>query len=141
MRIWKHDFTIESLNQTIQGTISSLIGMEYTEFGDNFLKARIPVDHRTVQPAGILHGGASVVLAESIGSLASYLCIDHDNAYAVGLEVNANHVRPATSGFVYGEVHPLHLGRTTHVWDIRIRNEEGKLVCVSRLTVAIVAHG
>ena len=140
MRIWKHEFTIETLNQLREGTIVEHLGIEYTDFGDNWLKARMPVDARTVQPARILHGGASVTLAETLGSIASHLCIDETTSYAVGLEVNARHLRPASSGFVHGEVHPIHLGRTTHIWDIRIRNEQEKLVCISRLTVAIRSH-
>jgi 1,4-dihydroxy-2-naphthoyl-CoA hydrolase len=140
MRIWKHDFTVEAMNTICTDTIASHIGIEYVDFGDDWLKARMPVDSRTVQPARILHGGASVVLAESIGSMASFLCTDPESSNVVGLEINANHIRPVTSGYVYGEVHPIHLGRTTHVWDIRIKNEEGKLVCICRLTVAIIAH-
>ena len=99
----------------------------------------MPVDKRTHQPFGILHGGASVVLVETLGSIASFLCLpDPEKQHAVGLEINANHLRPVKQGFVYGTVRPIHLGRTTHIWDIRITNEENKLVCISRLTVAIV---
>ena len=99
----------------------------------------MPVDHRTHQPFGILHGGASVVLAETLGSIASYLCLkDPTKEQAVGLEINANHIRSVKEGFVYGKVTPIHIGRSTHIWEIRITNQENKLVCVSRLTVAIV---
>jgi 1,4-dihydroxy-2-naphthoyl-CoA hydrolase len=101
--------------------------------------AKMPVDHRTVQPFGILHGGASVVLAETLGSMASFLCIkEAGKQHAVGLEINANHIRSVKEGFVYGRVTPIHIGRSTHIWDIKITNEENKLVCISRLTVAIV---
>ena len=103
-----------------------------------FLKARMPVDHRTIQPYGLLHGGASCVLAETLGSVCSVLVVDHTKFYCVGIEINANHVRPAKSGYVTGVCTPLHIGRQTHVWDIKIYNEEEKLTCVSRLTVAVV---
>ena len=112
--------------------------MEFTEIGANFLKARMPVDNRTRQPYGLLHGGASVALAETLGSVASAFVIDRDRYYCVGLEINANHLRPVKEGYVYGTATPLHLGKTTHVWDIRIHDEREKLVCVSRLTVAIL---
>ena len=116
------------------------LGIEFTEIGADFLRARMPVDQRTLQPYGLLHGGASVTLAETLGSSASALCVDGGKA-VVGIEINANHVRGATSGWVIGTARALHIGRSTHVWDIRIENEEGKLICVSRLTVAIIAKG
>ncbi len=116
------------------------LGIEFTEADEGYLLARMPVDSRTHQPFGILHGGASVVLAESLGSVASYLLLDDPTKQrAVGLEINANHLRPVREGWVYGRCTPIHTGRTTHVWDIRITNEDDKLVCVSRLTIAIVA--
>jgi len=114
------------------------IGIEWTEVGDNYLKARMPVDHRTKQPYGLLHGGASAVLAETLGSVGSALVVDHSKFYCVGLEINANHVRSAREGYVTGHASPIHLGRQTHVWDIRIYGQDEKLVCVSRLTVAIL---
>jgi 1,4-dihydroxy-2-naphthoyl-CoA hydrolase len=114
------------------------LGIDCTELGADFLKAKMPVDHRTKQPYGLLHGGASCVLAETLGSFASALVIDHSAFYCVGLEINANHVRSAKEGFVTGIASPLHLGNSTHVWDIRIYDEREKLVCVSRLTVAIL---
>jgi 1,4-dihydroxy-2-naphthoyl-CoA hydrolase len=116
------------------------IGIEFTEVGDDYLKARMPVDHRTRQPYGLLHGGASVSLAETLGSMASALVIDRQQYYCVGLEINANHVRGVREGWVTGIARPLHIGKTTHVWDIRIHDASDKLVCVSRLTVAIVAN-
>ena len=119
-------------------TLAEQIGIEFTEVGADFLKGRMPVDHRTHQPYGILHGGASCVLAETLGSVASALIIDQSKFICVGLEINANHIRSVKEGFVYGTATPLHLGRTTHVWDIRIVDEREKLVCVSRLTVAIL---
>ncbi|MCE6991704.1 hotdog fold thioesterase [Dyadobacter sp. CY323] len=133
--------TIDQLHALSQNTISNHLGIEFTEIGADYVVARMPVDNRTHQPFGILHGGASVVLAETLGSIASYLTIADDNQQAVGLEINANHLRPVKEGFVYGKVTPIHVGRTTHIWDIRITNEQDKLVCISRLTVAIVNAG
>ncbi len=114
------------------------IGIEYTEIGEDYIIAKMPVDKRTQQPFGYLHGGASVVLAETLGSVASFLIVAKEDKAAVGLEINANHARPVSSGFVYGKVTPLHLGKRTHIWDIQITDEEENLVCVSRLTTAII---
>lgn len=114
------------------------IDINFIEAGDDFLRATMPVDARTHQPYGLLHGGASVALAETMGSVASMLCVDPSENGAVGIEINANHVRGVKSGIVAGTVRPLHVGRSTHVWEIRIENEDGKLVCVSRLTVAVI---
>lgn len=134
--------TLDALQNFSKETIAAHLGIEFTEIGTDYVTARMPVDRRTHQPFGILHGGASVVLAETLGSIASFLCIpDSANQNAVGLEINANHLRPVKSGYVYGTVRPIHIGRTTHIWDIRISNEENKLVCISRLTVAIVNAG
>lgn len=131
--------TLDALQTFGKNTISDHIGIEFTEIGTDYITARMPVDKRTHQPFGILHGGASVVLAETLGSVASFLCIaDPEKQHAVGLEINANHVRSVKEGFVYGTVRPIHLGRTTQIWDIQITNEAGKLVCISRLTCAIV---
>ena len=114
------------------------IGIEFVECGDDWIRARMPVDHRTQQPFQRLHGGASVALAETIGSLAGNLCLDNSTAMAVGLEISANHIRSVRSGTVTGTARALHLGRNTQVWDIRIEDEEGRLVCVSRLSLAVV---
>lgn len=139
MSIWfKKDLLLSDFNQFGKGTMGEHIGIEWVELGDNFLKAKIPVDHRTIQPYGLLHGGASCVLAETIGSVASSMVIDHASFQCVGLEINANHIHSATAGYVTGIATPLHLGRSTHVWDIKIYNENEKMVCVSRLTVAII---
>ncbi len=139
--IWfQQDLSTTLLSSLGKGTMSELIGIEWTEVGPDFLKARMPVDHRTRQPYGLLHGGASCVLAETIGSIASAMVVDHSKFYCVGLEINANHVSRATDGFVTGVCMPLHLGKRTHVWDIRISNENEKLVCVSRLTVAVLSR-
>lgn len=139
MAIWFHkDLSVEKIGQTGKGTMSEYLGIEWVEIGDDFLKAKMPVDHRTKQPYGLLHGGASCVLAETIGSHASAMVIDPARFQCVGLEINANHVHSATGGFVTGVATPLHLGKATHVWDIKIYNENGKMVCVSRLTVVII---
>jgi len=114
------------------------LGIEFLEIGDDYIKAKMPVDHRTIQPFGLLHGGASVALAETLGSVAANLCVDRATKMCVGLEVNANHIRPATNGFVYGIAKPIHVGASTQVWEIRIQNEQEKLVCISRLTLAIL---
>lgn len=126
------------LTELVKGTMDDYLGIEWTEVGENYLKATMPVDHRTVQSYGLLHGGASCVLAEAIGSVASAMVVDHAKFYCVGLEINANHVRGVREGYVTGVATPLHLGATTHVWDIKIYDEKDKLICVSRLTVAIL---
>jgi 1,4-dihydroxy-2-naphthoyl-CoA hydrolase len=139
MRIWyKKDLVIEDLLSVGKDTMGEYLGIEWTEIGDDFIKARMPVDHRTKQPYGLLHGGASCVLSETIGSLASAMVIDHSKFVCVGLEINANHVRSAREGYVTGVASPLHLGSNTHVWDVRIYDDVKKLVCVSRLTVAVI---
>lgn len=141
MSIWfKKDLTIESIGLLGKQTMSDHIGIEWKELGEDFLKASMPVDHRTKQPYGLLHGGASCVLAETIGSLASALVVDHTRYYCVGLEINANHIRSAREGYVTGIARPLHIGSSTHVWDIKIYDGNEKLVCVSRLTVAVIAR-
>ncbi len=132
--------TIEEINTTqiIDGQMARHLGIEMTEIGIDFMTAKMPVDHRTIQRIGILHGGASLALAETVGSIAASYCVDRDFFYIVGQEINANHIRPVRSGFVYATATPLHLGKSSQVWDIRIKNEEGKLVCVSRFTVAVL---
>lgn len=141
MYIWfKKDLLLEHFSELGKGTMGEYLGIEWTELGDNFLKAKMPVDHRTRQPYGLLHGGASCALAETIGSVASAMVVDHAKFYCVGLEINANHIRSAREGFVTGVASPLHLGNSTHVWDIKIYDEKEKLVCVSRLTVAVIAR-
>lgn len=137
--LWKIPVDPDALNAMPRG-IATLIGIEFTGADDDSLTARMPVDERTHQPYGILHGGASVVLAESLGSVASNLVIDPEKYIGVGLEVNANHLRPVKSGWVTGVCRAVHIGAKTHVWDIRITDERGKAVCISRLTVAIVAR-
>lgn len=136
MTLWKTRATLEQLTESSKDTLMEHLGIEYMEIGDDFLKARMPVDTRTKQPAGLLHGGASAALAETLGSIAAGLCVDRETKTIVGLEINANHIRPVTDGWVTGVATPIHVGNTTQLWDIRIYNEQEKLVCVSRLTVA-----
>lgn len=139
MSIWfKKDLSLADLLHLGKGTMAEHIGIEWAEAGDSFLKAKMPVDHRTNQPYGLLHGGASCVLAETVGSVASAMVIDHSRFYCVGLEINANHIRSAKEGFVTATATPVHIGANTHVWDIRIHDSAGKLICISRLTVAII---
>lgn len=130
--------TPEHVNKLNKNTIMEQIGIEAIEVGTDYIIARMPVDHRTHQPFGLLHGGASVVLAETLGSVASSLILEPQGKYCVGLEINANHLRGVRSGWVYGKASPIHIGRSTHVWEIKITNEEGKLVCISRLTMAVM---
>ncbi|MBL7767442.1 MAG: hotdog fold thioesterase [Flavipsychrobacter sp.] len=120
-----------------KGTMGEHLGIEWVELGDDFIKARMPVDHRTKQPYGLLHGGASVALAETLGSVGAALSVDPSRYIAVGMEINANHIRSVRDGYVTGTTRPVHRGGTTQVWEIRIEDEKGKLVCISRLTVAI----
>lgn len=136
--IWIRNYTVEELNNRPKNHLGSLLEIEFTSIGDDFLEAKMPVNENTRQPYGILHGGASVVLAETLGSVASNMCLDEDRFMGVGLEVNANHLRPVSFGFVTGTCKPLHIGAKTHVWEIRMTNDKGKMNCISRLTVAIV---
>ncbi|MFM7856315.1 MAG: hotdog fold thioesterase [Flammeovirgaceae bacterium] len=114
------------------------IGIEFTQIGEDFIEAKMPVDSRTHQPLGLLHGGASVVLAETLGSVAATCCVDRNTQYCVGLEINANHIKSVKTGFVYGVAKPIHIGKKTHVWEIRITNEAKEMVCISRITMAII---
>ncbi len=141
MAIWREVPDVNRVNAMQKNTISELLDIRFEAFTDDSVSASMPVDARTHQPYGLLHGGASVVLAESLGSMASALCIDTSRFYCVGLEVNANHLRGLRSGRVTAVARPVHLGRTTHVWDIRLHGEDGKTSCISRLTVAVVPLG
>ena len=139
MVIWhKKDLTLQDFEGLGRNTMGDHIGIRFSELGENYLKATMPVDERTKQPYGLLHGGASVALAETLGSVASALVIDTDNFICVGQEINANHIRGVRSGYVTGITHPIHLGASSHVWEIKIYDEAEKLVCISRLTVAIL---
>ena len=137
-RMFPKGATIEEINQMNAGNMLEHLGIEFIEIAEDSLTARMPVDHRTRQPMGLLHGGASVALAESLGSVASYLCVDSEKYACVGLEINANHIKSAREGWVYGTVRSLHLGQRTHVWEIRVTNADQQLVCISRLTVAVI---
>ena len=140
MSIFRSRQSLESLNAT-SGTLISTLGIKLTEIGDDFLRATMPVDERTLQPYGLLHGGASVALAETVGSMAAAMCVDTNEFQVVGQEINANHVRSARSGWVTGTARPVHLGGRTHVWSIEIVNDASKLVCISRLTMAVIKKG
>ena len=136
--IWKKPIDLKELNKWHDNTMQRHLGIEFIEVGDDYIKATMPVDHRTVQPMGLLHGGASVTLSESLGSLASVLCVDIEKKAVVGLEINANHIRSVREGLVTGITRPIHLGRSTQVWEIKIYNESGQLVCIGRITNAIL---
>jgi 1,4-dihydroxy-2-naphthoyl-CoA hydrolase len=139
MPIWFKPVSVDALKSIEKKDhLASFLGIEFVRFGDDEVEARMPVDDRTKQPFGILHGGASVVLAETIGSFASHYVIDHTKYIAVGMEVNANHLRPVMQGYVTAICRPVHLGKSSHVWDIRISDDKGKAVCISRLTVSII---
>lgn len=139
MQIWKAPIpTTDDLNALSDSTMAEILEMKFVEIGENYLKADMPVNSKTQQPYGLLHGGASAALAETVGSVASSLCIDRDKQICVGLEINCNHIRGKKSGVVTATASPLHIGSSTHVWDIKIHDERDKLICVSRLTMAIL---
>ena len=135
-----HQPSVEILNQNGKNSMGEFLGIEFTEIGKDYLVARMPVDNRTRQPYGILHGGASVVLAETVGSVGANLCVDLTKFRCVGLDINANHLKSVKEGFVYAKGTPIHIGRTTQVWEIKITNENNDLVCISRLTVAVIGN-
>lgn len=138
MRVWKKHIDIDELTRSHIDTAVAHLGMEFLEVGDDFVRGRVPVDKRTQQPFGLLHGGVSVVLAEALGSCgAHYSCPEGHRA--VGLDINANHLKSATSGWVTGIARPVHMGRSTHVWAIELTNDKGELTCVSRITMAVLA--
>jgi len=137
--IWfKKDIKISDLGKLLDNTMGGYLGLKFTEIGDDYLKMSMPVEDKTRQPYGYIHGGANCVLIETVGSIASALVIDAAKQYCVGIEINANHLRSVTDGLVTATASPLHLGRTTHVWDVKIFTEEGKLSCAGRLTVAVL---
>ncbi|MFN9492385.1 MAG: hotdog fold thioesterase [Sphingobacteriales bacterium] len=139
MNIWFHkNLRAEDLQPLGKNTLGEHLGMQFTEVGENYLKATMPVDHRTHQPYGLLHGGASVALAETLGSVGAALTLDPDQFICVGMEINANHLRSVRSGKVTGTATPLHRGSSSQVWEIKIHDDHGKLVCISRLTVAVL---
>ncbi len=136
--IWHQRPTVELLNRMGQGTILEHIGLTMTEVGDDFLRGTMPADTRTFQPFGVVHGGANVVLAETLGSSAGYCCVDGERFQVYGQEVSATHIRSVSSGLVTGTARPIHLGRTSQVWEIRLEDERGKLTCISKLILAVV---
>ncbi len=138
MRIWQQAVSVDILQRISQNTAVAHLGIEFLEVGDDFLSARVPVDHRTHQPYGLLHGGVSVVLAETLGSCGAGFAIPEGYS-AVGLDINANHLKGVKSGWVTGVARPVHIGRSTHVWQIDMHNEAGELTCVSRITMAILS--
>lgn len=138
MPIFNPNITVELLNKMSPNTMTAHLGIVFTQIGDDFIEATMPVDHRTHQPMGLLHGGASVVLAETLGSIAAYCCLDMSTQHCVGLEINANHIKGVKSGFVTGKTTAIHIGKKTHVWEIKITNEQNELVCVSRITMAVI---
>ncbi len=138
MSIWFRQFTIDEVKKFQHDTMGEHLGIEIMDIGSDYLEARMPVDGRTMQPDRILHGGASVALAETLGSVGGSMCVDRERFQIVGVEINANHLRPATGGHVTGRANPIHLGRRTQVWNIEIRDDRGRRVCVSRLTIAII---
>lgn len=139
MSIWKQKVTIDQLNRLNENTMGTAIGLEFTEVGDDYLEATIPVDHRTVQSMGLLHGGASVALAETLGSVAGILVIeDTEKQAVVGIEINANHLRAVKDGMVTGRVEPVRIGRSVQVWRITIRDQKDRQICESRLTTMVI---
>ncbi|TSA50172.1 MAG: hotdog fold thioesterase [Sphingobacteriales bacterium] len=136
--IWFKPVDLKQLNDLHKNTMQEFVGIEFIEVGDDYIKAKMPVNERTKQPLGLLHGGANVVLAESLGSIASLLCLNTDEKTCVGLEINANHIRAVREGFVHGITKPIHIGRTTMIWEIKIYDDAGKLTCISRITNAIL---
>jgi len=139
MSIWyKKDYTLDEINGLAKDTMAQKLGMEFIEISEDLLKMTMPVNNNTKQPYGLLHGGASAALAETIGSVASSMCINNEKQICVGIEINCNHIRGISDGFVVATARPLHLGGTSHVWDIRIEDEKERLICISRLTVAIL---
>lgn len=137
MSIWTRKLDLEEMMQKSRNTAVGHLGIEYLEVGDDFVRGRMPVDERTVQSFGILHGGSSVLLAETLGSMAANCCLRDPSKVALGLDINANHIRPVSKGWVYGTARAIHIGGSTQVWEIVLENEQGKTTCVSRLTMAV----
>jgi 1,4-dihydroxy-2-naphthoyl-CoA hydrolase len=137
--IWKRELSLDAINQRGKGTLTEHLGIHFNAMGSDYLSAIMPIDQRTIQPMGILHGGATCALAETVGSVAANLCIDLQNHLCVGLDINVNHIRSVKSGMITAIAKPLHLGKTTQVWEIKIYNEEKKLIAASRLTMAVLS--
>src|SRR3990167_4962194 len=139
MKIWQTEISLEHVNDRAKNTMSSYLGIEFIDIGDQYLTARMPIDHRTKQPLGIMHGGASCVLAETVGSTAAQYCIDFSKFYCVGLDINTNHIRAIKEGDVIAIAKPFHLGKSTQVWSIEIKDKTDQLVSINRLTMAVLA--
>jgi 1,4-dihydroxy-2-naphthoyl-CoA hydrolase len=138
MKIFKEGITLDMLNQLAKNTMAEHLAIEFIAMGEDSLEAKMPVDKRTHQPLGLLHGGASVALAETLGSVAAMCCVDTEKQFCVGLEINANHIKSVREGFVRGVTKPIHVGKKTHVWEIRIVNNSDELICISRITMAVL---
>lgn len=138
MRIWKKEISLSLIEERSKNTLIETLGIQFVDIGDDFLVARMPVDHRTKQPVGIMHGGASCALAETVGSTAANFCVDMDHFYCVGLDINTNHIRAIREGYVTATAKPYHIGKTTHVWSIEIVNEKNQLISINRLTMAVL---
>ena len=136
--MFRPNVTVDSVNERHQNTLVSHLGIEVIEVGNDYMVAKMPVDNRTKQPLGLLHGGASVVLAETLGSVAANCVVDNRKQFCVGLEINANHIKSAREGYVYGTTRPVHIGGKTQIWEIHIKNEAGQLTCISRITMAVM---
>lgn len=140
MAIWHQETTLENITEIARGTLVEHLGIEYVEIGEDYIRGRMPVDHRTIQPYGMLHGGASVAFAETLGSVSANLCVDRNRERCFGMEINANHVRSVNSGYVFGIAKPIHIGKMTQIWEIKISDEKDTLVCISRITLAVIGN-
>lgn len=136
--MFDESITLDNLNNMAKGCMLEHLGIEFVEIGSDYIKAKMPVDHRTHQPYGLLHGGASMVLAETLGSVAAHFAVNDDKFITVGQEINANHIRSIREGFVYGVTRPIHIGKKSHVWGIEIFDEKDRLICISRITMAVI---
>ena len=141
MSLWHHTPNLDQINRSHANTAVSQMGIEFTEVGADYLVARMPVDARTRQPAGLLHGGATMLLAETLASCAAWQTIDRSKTDAVGLEINANHLRAVREGWVTGRVAPIHSGRSTQIWDVRVKDDRDRLVSICRVTISLIAKG
>ncbi|MEE3003310.1 MAG: hotdog fold thioesterase [Pseudomonadota bacterium] len=138
--IWKMKISLRDVNERSKNTAAEHLGIKFTEFGNDFLTATMPIDNKSLQPLGLLHGGISVALAETVGSSAANYCVDQNKYYCVGLDINANHIRSVKSGYVRAKASPIHLGKSTHVWQIEIKDMEENMICISRLTMAVISR-
>jgi 1,4-dihydroxy-2-naphthoyl-CoA hydrolase len=138
--IWKMPITLDDINNRSKNTAAMHLGIKFTEFGSDYLVATLPITEKVIQPLGLLHGGISVALAETVASSAANYCVDQNYYYCVGLEINANHIKAVTSGFISAKASPIHIGRSTHVWQIEIKNDLDKICCISRITMAVISR-